>query len=112
MVITMAANISVSPEPAAVTSSPAVSPESSLLAQLAEFSCGIRYADVPAAVKHQAQLNILDTIACIASGARLEDSRRLLRAELARGGPEEASVLGHHGRLPIEAATRVNAYMG
>lgn len=86
--------------------------EPSLLARLADFSCGIRLADVPAEVRKQARLNILDTIGCIASGAALPDSQQLLRAESARGGPAEATVLGSRTRLPIEAATRVNGYMG
>lgn len=83
-----------------------------LLARLAEFSHGIRLAQVPANVRHEAQLNILDTIGCIASGARLDESELLLAAEAARGGPQEATVLGRAGRVPIEAAARVNGYMG
>ena len=86
--------------------------EPSLLARLADFSHGIRLADIPAEVRKQARLNILDTIGCIASGAALSDSQLLLRAESARGGPAEATVLGSRTRLPIEAATRVNGYMG
>jgi 2-methylcitrate dehydratase PrpD len=86
--------------------------EPSLLAHLAEFSHGIRLADVPPQVRRQAHLNILDTIGCIASGARLAESQQLLRAEASRGGPQEATVLGGGQRLPIEAAARVNGYMG
>jgi len=83
-----------------------------LLAQVAEFSSGIRLQSVPEPVRRQARLNILDTIGCIASGARLPESRQLLQAEAARGGPAEATVLGVAERLPAEAATRINAYMG
>ncbi len=91
---------------------PDLAPEPALLAGLAEFSSGIRLGDVPGEVRRQAELNILDTLGCIASGARLEESRQLLAAEAARGGPREATVLGSTERLPVEAATRVNGYMG
>ncbi|MGE0384150.1 MAG: MmgE/PrpD family protein [Gammaproteobacteria bacterium] len=91
---------------------PASAVAPALLDRVAEFSAGIRLQAVPAAVRRQGVLNILDTIGCIASGARLPESQQLLAAERARGGPAEASVLGAGTRLPVEAATRVNAYMG
>jgi hypothetical protein len=70
--------------------------------------CGIRYDQIPEEVKRQAHLNILDTIACIASGARLEDSQRLLRAESARGGTLKPACWVC-GRLPI-GGDRVSAH--
>ena len=90
----------------------AASPQAVLLAEVARYAVGIRLANAPAQVRAQAQLNVLDTIGCIASGARLPESQDLLRAELARGGRAEATVLGTQHRLPMEAATRVNGYMG
>lgn len=95
-----------------MTSTIAPSPEPALLAQVAQFSHGIRLDAIPDAVRHQARLNILDTIGCIASGARLAESQQLLSAEVSRRGAQEATVFGSAERLPIEAATRVNAYMG
>lgn len=86
--------------------------ERPLLAEVARYAAGIRLAAVPEQVRSQAELNILDTIGCIASGARLPESQDLLRAESARGGAQEATVLGTRQRLPMEAATRVNGYMG
>jgi len=83
-----------------------------LLAEVGRFAARIRLADVPAEVRAHAQINMLDTIGCIASGARLPESQDLLRAELSRGGREEATVLGTRHRLSMEAATRVNGYMG
>jgi 2-methylcitrate dehydratase PrpD len=91
---------------------PEVLQDASLLSQLAAYSSGIRLQDVPPEVLRQARLNILDTIGCIASGARLPESGQLLAAERSRGGPAEATVLGSSERLPVEAATRINAYMG
>lgn len=87
-------------------------PEPALLTQLAAFSAGIRLDGVPELVRRQARLNILDTVGCIASGAGLPESRQLLAAEASRGGPREATVLGVAERLPVEAAARINGYMG
>ncbi len=98
--------------PKSDTSSPESLAQPALLAQLAVFANRIHIADVPNVVRREACLNVLDTIGCIASGARLLDSQRLLQAEIARGGPEEATVLGLPKRLPVEVATRVNGYMG
>ncbi len=91
---------------------PVAQADPALLDALADFVCGIRLDAVPEEVRRQSRLNILDTIGCIASGAKLEESQQLLAAEASRGGPQEAAVLGSSLRLPIEAATRVNAYMG
>lgn len=91
---------------------PQTAAQPSLLSSLAAFSHGIRLADVPEPVRREAALNILDTIGCIASGAGLADAQQLLRAEASRGGPQEATVLGGAARLPVEAAARINGYMG
>lgn len=83
-----------------------------LLTQLAAYSSGISLSKVPKTVQRHASMNILDTIGCMASGARLDESLALLDAEARRAERQEASVLGSNLRLPIEAATRVNGFMG
>ena len=65
-----------------------------LLNSLAEFATSIRWADLPDAVREQARLNVLDTAGCIASGARLEESLRLLDMESSMGNTGASSVLG------------------
>lgn len=83
-----------------------------LLAQLASYAHGIRWQNVPAGVRHAAKFNVLDTIGCFVSGAGMPETKQLLNAELSRGGPAEATVVGAGRKLPVEAAARVNAYMG
>jgi 2-methylcitrate dehydratase PrpD len=80
--------------------------------ELAAFAAGVRLADVPARVRRQAQLCILDTIGCSVAGSRVDDWKPLLAAEEALAGPVQATVVGHGKRLPVQAAARVNAYMG
>lgn len=83
-----------------------------LLTSLASFAGSIHWDNIPEAVRRAAKFNVLDTIGCFASGAYLPETRQLTLAEIARGGPHEATVVGCDLRLPMEAATRVNAYMG
>ena len=83
-----------------------------LLNSLAEFATSIRWANLPEAVREQARLNVLDTAGCIASGARLEESLRLLDMEVSMGNAGVSSVLGSSRKLSAQAAARVNAYMG
>jgi 2-methylcitrate dehydratase PrpD len=83
-----------------------------LLAQVAEFAAGIRWASLPDVVRHQARLNVLDTIGCIVSGVPLDESKRLLRAELAMGGKAESTVPGSREKVSMRAAARINGYMG
>lgn len=79
---------------------------------MATYADGIQWQRIPEQVRHQASLNILDTIGCMASGATDVDAQRLLRVEAARGGHAQATVIGSAMRLPMDAAARVNAYMG
>lgn len=83
-----------------------------LLNSLAEFATSIRWANLPDGVREQARLNILDTAGCIASGARLDESLRLLDMEASMGNAGTSSVLGSTRKLSAQAAARVNAYMG
>lgn len=85
---------------------------STLLTRLAQFAHSICWQNIPPEVRHAAKFNVLDTIGCFVSGADLPETKRLLRAEVDRGGPAEATVVGAGIKLPVEAATRINAYMG
>lgn len=79
---------------------------------LASFVAGIRLAAVPEVVRRQARLCILDTIGCVVAGSRVDDWKPLLAAETAEACREEATVVALGRRLPVDAAARVNAYMG
>lgn len=83
-----------------------------LLQALGTFTAGITLSTLPAGVIDQAILTLIDTLGCMFAGADNEDALRLRNAEMARGGPAEATVIGTALRLPTEAATRINAYQG
>lgn len=86
--------------------------DASLLEHLASYAKGIRFDRIPAGVRRQAILTLVDTVACMAGGAKSADSHRVIEAELARSGPGNITVLGSGLRLPLEGAARANAYMG
>ena len=83
-----------------------------LLQELAEYAVSIRWSALPQVVQDEARLNVLDTIGCMASGARLDETRRLLAAERVLGEQGRSSVLGARGGFSAQSAARINAYMG
>jgi 2-methylcitrate dehydratase PrpD len=91
-------------------SAAAVHPE--LVSALASYAHGIRLASVPAEVRKQAKLCILDTIGATVAGSRVDDWKPLMLAESADHAKPEATVIGAGKKLSTEAAARVNAYMG
>ena len=88
----------------------------SALATLARQAGTMVAASIPAAVKRQACLCILDTIGCMLAGARTEEAALMLACEQAlagaEGGAAQATVAGHAVRLPLLAALRTNGYLG
>lgn len=91
-------------------------PEHNALATLARQAGTMTAASIPAAVKRQACLCILDTIGCMLAGAHTEEAALMLACEQvlagAEGGRAQATVAGHPGRLTLLAALRTNSYLG
>jgi 2-methylcitrate dehydratase PrpD len=83
-----------------------------LIEALADYACAIRLGDVPEQVRTQTGLCILDTIGCVVSGELGGDWTPILDVERMRSDRAEARVIGQNLRLSIEAAARVNAYLG
>ena len=78
---------------------------------LSAFSAGVTYDTLPAAVTESFTQRVLDTLGiCIAASA-LDTSGMVTRVASAWGGPGEASVVGHAGRLPAPAAALVNGVL-
>lgn len=94
------------------STAPVSSAERDLTQELAAYASGIRIAKVPQLVKRQAALCIIDTIGCMVAGARVEDWKPLMTAEVADNDKPQSTVVGSGRRLSVEAAARVNAYMG
>ncbi|MFI5444551.1 MmgE/PrpD family protein [Polaromonas sp. UC242_47] len=86
------------------------------LATLARHAGTITAASIPAAVKRQACLCILDTIGCMLAGTRTEEAALMVACERALAGAEgataHATIAGHAGQLPLLGALRVNGYLG
>lgn len=80
--------------------------------ELASYASSIRLADAPEVVRRQATLCILDTIGCSVAGSRVDDWKPLMAAESEDSEKPLATVIGSGRRLSVEAAARVNAYMG
>ena len=84
----------------------------SLFAALAAFSCSVRLESMPLEVVRQAKLTIVDTVACMVAGMEDGSAMALAEAEAQRSRLPEASALGLAERLDMQAAIRINAYMG
>lgn len=79
--------------------------------QLAEFICGLEYADLPEEVR-QVSRNILMAVCGTTVAGASEDGCEALLAHLrAEGGAPQAEILVHGGRLPAPRAAFLNAVM-
>lgn len=83
-----------------------------MISALGRFAHRLDLEAVPAPVRTQAKLCILDTIGCIVSGSGEEDAMLVLQVERETSTRGESSVLCSEVKLSAEAATRVNAFMG
>ncbi|MGE0388305.1 MAG: MmgE/PrpD family protein [Gammaproteobacteria bacterium] len=83
-----------------------------LIDALAAYAAGVRLQHMPEGARRQARLCILDTIGAIVAGSRTDDYRPLLEVESREHPAPEAAVVGAGRRLSVQAAARVNAYMG
>ena len=83
-----------------------------MLVPLGEFVATLDPAVLPAEVRRQASLCILDTIGCMVLGAGTEEADTYLAAEAALDPRKEASVFGKRAMLSVEASARVNGYFG
>jgi len=84
----------------------------SLLADLAAFSTALRLEQIPPEVLHQAKLTIIDTVACMAAGIKDDGAAALIEAETRRSRIPEASVIGLERHVDMQAAIRINGYLG
>ena len=78
---------------------------------LATLAADLRYADLPAAVVHQARRVLVDTLACALGGARSVPAEIVLRTATALGGTPECTVIGTLAKTSCAFATLVNGTM-
>lgn len=89
--------------------------ERSGLDALAEFVTRLDEHTIPAGVRTEAALCLLDTVACIVAGSETEEGLLMLAAEreLGPAGPADGvHVIGSDELLTAEAAARLHAYWG
>ncbi|MDN5928293.1 MAG: MmgE/PrpD family protein [Hyphomicrobiales bacterium] len=82
------------------------------LARIAETASGFRLAGMPPTVVNQARLTVLDTIGCMVAGSDSAGAAKLIAAEISAAGEGPASVFGTRHKFPMQAAARLNGYMG
>jgi len=75
---------------------------------LARYLVNSRYADIPAAVRHEAVRALVNCVGCAVGSSRHETVERALAAVSAFSGPPQAGVLGRAERLDILHAALVN----
>ena len=85
--------------------------EPDLIAALASYARSIALSDVPAVVRDQAKLCILDTLGATVAGSMTEDWKPLMAVETSDNCKAEARVVTSGVRLSAEAAARVNAFI-
>jgi 2-methylcitrate dehydratase PrpD len=78
---------------------------------LAEFTAGLRFEDIPLAVREQAKLFILDALGCALAATRYEFATATLAGARALGGEGPCVVIGNSARLPLRDAALVNGVL-
>jgi aconitate decarboxylase len=78
-------------------------------AQLAEFTAGLKYADIPSTVVDRVKLLALDAIGCGLLGSTMEWSKRLMETLDAIETPGRALVWGTDRRFSAPNAAMANA---
>ncbi len=86
----------------------AAPPATGVTRALARYVVGARYADIPAAVRKEAQRTLLNWTGCAVGGSRHETLDVALAALSPFSGPAQASVLGRRDRLDVMHAALMN----
>ena len=93
-----------SPAPAVRDSSPTIAE------MLAEFVTGLDYASIPAAIREQAKLHLLDSVGIALASASFEYARTAC-AGLAALGSGEYTVIGMPAKLALRDSVLMNAML-
>lgn len=79
-------------------------------AELASFIAGLKYDDIPAAVRNRVKDYVLDAIASALAGREGDEVRQIQALAAALGASREATVIGG-GQLSLAGATVLNGYL-
>lgn len=85
--------------------------EKSISRQIAEFSIGLQYEDLPEDVVYEVKRYLYDSIGCAYGASHTKDVSIIRDIYLDMAGSEEATVIGFGDKMPAVNATLVNALM-
>jgi len=83
----------------------------SIARQIAEFSVGLKFDDLPNEVIHEVKRYMYDSIGCAYGGYHTRDLNIIRDIYMEMGGSPEATVLGFGDKLPAVNATLINSLM-
>ncbi|MGO2111832.1 MAG: MmgE/PrpD family protein, partial [Pseudoclavibacter sp.] len=79
--------------------------------QITNHLATARFEDLPAADVELAKWRMLDVIGCAFGGASIDGNLEVLDLLRTWGGAEQATVIGHGGKLPVHHAALFNTFM-
>lgn len=82
-----------------------------LLSQMADFSLGLRYDDLPADVEYAARRHLADSVACMLGAYRMDAVDAVRTYAIGRGGSPDSTLIGTQHKLPASLAALVNGTM-
>ncbi len=85
--------------------------EKSISRQIAEFSVGLKYNDLPENVVNEVKRYLYDSIGCAYGGYHTKDVKIMHDIYKKMSGAREASVIGFGDKLPAVNVTLINSLM-
>lgn len=83
----------------------------SISRQIAKFSLGLKYEDLPADVVYEVKRFLYDSLGCAYGGYRTHDVNIIKDIYAEQGGKAEATVIGSGKKIPAYNATLLNSLM-
>ncbi len=79
-----------------------------ILQQMAAFTYGLNYPELPADVRHAARRHLADSLACMLGASRMDAVNATRSYALAQGGSQDATLIGAANKTPAALAALVN----
>lgn len=86
--------------------------QASAIYRLADFAGALSLDTMPAQIRRQGALSLLDTIGCMIAGSATADAALLLGAERSDGSSGRSTLIGTSVSAPAREAARCNGYFG
>lgn len=79
-----------------------------ILQQMAAFTYGLEYSELPDDVRQTARRHLADSVACMLGASRMDAVNAVRSYALARGGSQDATLIGSARKAPAALAALVN----